>query len=122
MSEVKLAAVPCEADSCREAADTLWQGVYSQLLFSPQILWITGFRTPSWKAKRKQTNMAMSTSIMRASLGNVAAFAPLRPAVRRARIVAPVRAEKSLGDKIQEKTDVGIRFTRDVLCVRSDCP
>ena len=60
--------------------------------------------------------MALSTSTMRASLGNVAAFAPLRPAVRRTRVVAPVRAEKSLGDKIQEKTDVRIRSTPPMSC------
>ncbi|CAK0783538.1 hypothetical protein CVIRNUC_006737 [Coccomyxa viridis] len=50
---------------------------------------------------------------MRASLGNVAAFAPLRPAVRRTRVVAPVRAEKSLGDKIQEKTDEFVQATKE---------
>ena len=50
--------------------------------------------------------MAMSTMTMRAHLGSVTAFAPCRPTVRRASILAPIRAEKSLGDKIQEKTDV----------------
>ena len=50
--------------------------------------------------------MAMSTSTMRAHLGSVTVFAPSRPPLRRARTVAPVRAEKSLGDKIQEKTEV----------------
>jgi len=57
--------------------------------------------------------MALSTSTMRPSLGNVAAFAPLRPAVRRARLVAPARAEKSLGDKIQEKTDEFVQATKE---------
>ena len=65
--------------------------------------------------------MALSTSTMRASLGNVAAFAPLRPAVRRARLAASVRAEKSLGDKIQEKTDVRMGCTPNTLCVYCDC-
>ena len=59
--------------------------------------------------------MAMSTTMMRAHLGNVAAFAPSRPAVRRARVLAPVRAEKSLGDKIQEKTDVSFHYCSNAL-------
>jgi len=55
----------------------------------------------------------MSTMTMRAHLGNVAAFAPCRPALRRASVLAPIRAEKSLGDQIQEKTDEFVQATKE---------